>query len=95
MRVVGRELLDVFIKKHSSTKQRLLNWLYIVEKAEWATPHDIKITFPKVSILGTEEHIVIFNIGRNYRLKAKINYFRKVVTISKLGSHSEYDKWSG
>ncbi|WP_371126009.1 type II toxin-antitoxin system HigB family toxin [Bradyrhizobium sp.] len=42
-------------------------WLDIVAQAEWRNPEDVKVSYPKASILKASR--VVFNIkGNDYRL---------------------------
>jgi len=93
MRVVGRQRLDDFCRRHVDAKSRALAWLAEVEDAEWRTPHDIRGRYSSASFLG--ENRVVFNLGGNrYRLDAKISYQRQQLLIVRLGTHSEYESWT-
>ncbi len=93
MRIVGREKVTAFILKHADSKNALLTWIAMVEKAVWEKNTDIRGFFGSASFVG--DRTVVFNIkGNNYRLVAKVQYTRHVVRILKIGTHAEYDKWS-
>ena len=66
------------------------SWFAIATKANWATPQDVKLRFPKVSILG--DNRAVFNIaGGSYRLVVKFNYPYRIGYIRFIGTHEEYD----
>ena len=94
MTIVGRKLLTEFMKKHADVRTRLQAWLKDAEEAKWQSHHDIKHLYPGASIRGTKENVVIFDIGRKYRLEAKINYKLGVLVVSRIDIHSDYEKWS-
>ena len=92
MKVLGKELLVKFGKKHASVRSQLSSWLYEVEGAEWRTSNDIKARYSHASFLS--DNRVVFNLkGKKYRLDTKVSYKSKVVLIKRIGTHAEYSKW--
>lgn len=92
MELIGKEILNNFIKKHADAESSLKAWMSEVDEANWETPHDVKKRFPKASIVKNKR--AIFKIcGNNYRLLTLIAYKTKVVMVEKIGTHKEYDKW--
>jgi len=93
MRIVSKRTLREFWETHprgASARASLQIWHTTVEHAEWATPADVKATYPHASILKNGR--VVFNIGGNkFRLVAAINYGKQVVYIRFVGTHHEYD----
>ena len=96
MIVVSLERLESFIGNHkrgSDAKNDLLAWYWLTKNAAWKSPHEIKQSYPKASIL--KGGIVIFNIrGNEFRLITRINYRVGVVVVEWVGTHKEYDKVS-
>lgn len=91
VKVVRRELIIDFIKKHSDAKGAMESWMQEASMADWTTPQDIKERYRSASFL--EGNRVIFNIkGIRYRLVIKVAYQTKIVQIMWVGTHSEYDK---
>jgi mRNA interferase HigB len=91
MKVISRQVVDDFIKKHADSKSSLESWYCEAEKAEWVTSVDIRNRYASASFLS--HNYVIFNIkGNSYRLVTKIAYNTGVVLIKWIGTHSEYDK---
>jgi mRNA interferase HigB len=92
MKVLGRKRLEAFIAKHADARPGITAWLTELEAAAWKTPHELKLRFPKASLVG--EGVAIFNIaGNRYRLDALINYEFQQAVIRRIGTHREYDEW--
>jgi len=92
MKVLGKGILDDFIKRHADARLKISAWLLEAEEAMWNTPNDIKTRYVNASFLSGNR--VIFNIKSNdYRLETKIDYQRQTVLIKRIGTHTEYDRW--
>jgi len=92
MKLLGKKLLHKFKEKHAEARSQIESWEVEVEETQWDTPHDLKMRYPKASIVGDQQ--VVFNISNNkYRLLVRVNYKNKMVIIKKIGTHKEYDKW--
>lgn len=93
MKVLGRDKLLKFSRKHANVKNALDAWFDEAEDAEWNTPQDIKDRHSSADFLS--DNRVIFNIkGNHYRLVVKIRYQNGIALIEWVGTHSEYDKQS-
>lgn len=93
MKVLGREKLAKYYKKHSNVKGALEAWMSEVEAATWKTPQDIKDRYSSADFLAKNR--VIFNIkGNHYRLVVKVRYQNGIAVVEWIGTHSEYDKQS-
>ncbi|RDH85963.1 MAG: type II toxin-antitoxin system HigB family toxin [endosymbiont of Galathealinum brachiosum] len=91
MRVIGRDILDKFSKKHNHGKGALDAWFDEANRAQWVTPQDIKNRYNSADFLA--DNRVIFNIkGNHYRLVVKVRYQNGIVVIEWVGTHAEYDK---
>ncbi|MFL0806446.1 MAG: type II toxin-antitoxin system HigB family toxin [Oceanobacter sp.] len=91
MKVLGRDLLSAFSRKHANAKKALDAWFHEAEAASWNTPQDIKSRYRSVDFLA--DNRVIFNIkGNHYRLVVKVRYQNGLVRIEWIGTHAEYDK---
>lgn len=92
MKVVGREKLTKFMKKHAAAKSPVSAWLAEVCSAQWSGPQDIKDRFASASFLA--DNRVIFNIGGNkFRLAIIVYYVGGTVLIDRIGTHAEYNQW--
>lgn len=93
MRIVGRQILHDFQRRHADARSSVDAWVAEVEEAEWDSPNDIKAKFASASFLANNR--VVFNLkGNRYRLDVKVTYNTKVVLIKRVGTHAEYDKWT-
>lgn len=93
MRLVGKEVLREFARRHADIRGPLTAWIPEVEEAIWTGSADIKARYPSASFLS--ENRVIFNIkGNTYRIETKVSYEITVVLVKRIGTHAEYSKWS-
>ncbi len=91
MKLVGREALDTFAKRHANSLKPLRSWVKIVEAADWKSFQDIKNHFRSADILSGNR--VIFDIkGNDYRLVAVVAYKQGVMQVLWIGTHAEYSK---
>jgi mRNA interferase HigB len=91
MKVLGRDKLVEFYKKHANVKSALEVWFSEAEGAAWSTPQDIKNRYSSADFLA--DNRVIFNIkGNHYRLVVKVKYQNGIVVVEWVGTHSEYNK---
>jgi mRNA interferase HigB len=93
VRVLNLKLLDEYMSGHAQCRGSLKAWLSEARDATWETPADVKTRYPSASLLSGNR--VVFNIAGNaFRLLCAIAYQSRVVSVLKIGTHSEYDKWS-
>jgi mRNA interferase HigB len=97
MIVVGTDVVESYLSDRTGHKgikaarSQYDAWLDIIARAEWRNPEDVKVAYPKASILKAGR--VVFNIkGNDYRLVARVQYQARVVMIRFFGTHAEYDK---
>lgn len=96
MRVVGRDKLTQFMKKHPQARSPLAGWLAEAESTRWARWADINDRFPTADLVpgGGIGSRVVFNIkGHDYRLLAQVYFRQHTVVIQRVGTHAEYSKW--
>lgn len=92
MLLVGKEILVAFKNDHPDARSQVEAWEAETESAEWKTPHDIRRSYPRVSLPGKKQ--AIFDICWNtYRLWVKVAYNTGVVIVKAIGTHKEYEKW--
>lgn len=93
MTVVGKQILEKFIKKHTRAGTSLRPWLAEAECANWETTQDIKNRYNSADFLSNNR--VVFNIGGNkFRLVVIASYSVGILKIDRIGTHAEYDKWN-
>jgi len=91
MRIMVRNTLREFSRRHPDAKGALDQWFSEVRAARWYNPAEVKAHFRTASVLGGER--IVFNIcGNKYRLVTSVNFVVGVVYIKFIGTHGEYDK---
>jgi mRNA interferase HigB len=91
MRVISKRALHRFWQRHPQAEQALLAWHREMTKRDYATPVDLRRTFPTVDFVAGDR--AIFNIGGNrYRLIVEINYRSQCAFVRFIGTHGEYDR---
>ena len=92
MRVLGRDKLEEFKRKHSVARGPLNAWEAEVRAAQWRKWADVKAAFPSASWL--EKGRIVFDIkGNHFRLVALVHFRLGQVLVERVGTHSEYGKW--
>ncbi len=97
MIVIGTDVVVDYFTDHAGYKgtraarSQYDAWLGIVTRAEWRNPGDVKMSYPKASILKAGR--VVFDIkGNDYRSVARVQYQAGVLEIRFFGTHPEYDE---
>lgn len=92
MQVIAKRTLKEFWETHPDSETPLRAWHSLAEKAEWATPAEIKEQFGN-TVDFVSDNRAIFDIGGNkYRLIVHVSYTFKRVLVKFIGTHKEYDK---
>jgi mRNA interferase HigB len=90
VRIVRREAIAEFQKKHPDSIAPLGRWIGIVEAAVWKTTADVRVTFSNADFVGRK---VVFNVGGNkYRLISTISFEFQIVSVEAVLTRKEYDK---
>lgn len=90
MRSIAKRTLRASRKQHPRAKGPLKAWHQEVDRADWATPSEVKTQFQSASV--RQNNRVAFNIaGNHYRLVVKINYPYRIVYVRFIGTHADYD----
>jgi mRNA interferase HigB len=93
MRVLGKDKIHKFVRKHANVAGALNAWVAEAKDAKWNTTIDIKNRYRSADFLA--DNRVIFNIkGNHYRLVVKVKYQNEIVVIEWVGTHAEYSKKS-
>jgi mRNA interferase HigB len=91
MKVLARNKLTDFMRKHASSRKALEAWFAEAERSDWQTPQDIKDRFSSADFLA--DNRVIFNIkGNHFRLVVKVRYQNGIVVVEWVGTHAEHSK---
>lgn len=91
MQLLGKSIIDQFKKKHPTSRKALARWVKIIEGAEFKKPQDIKDLFGgNVDFVGTQ---TVFDVaGNKVRAITKIEFGIKIVLVTHVLTHKEYDK---
>lgn len=91
MNLLGRNIIDDFKKKHSASRKALDRWIKLIESVDFKNPQEVKQLFGvNVDFVGQQ---VVFDVGGNkVRTITKIEYGVKVILVTHVLTHSEYDK---
>jgi mRNA interferase HigB len=88
--VIGRDLIQLFARKHPDSRSSLKSWTQLVESNSFNHLVELKKTF------GSADQVrpyTVFNIsGNKYRLIAIVDYALQSVSIECVLTHSEYDE---
>jgi mRNA interferase HigB len=91
MKLVGLPNLEESKRRHPVLRGPLDAWRREVEEGEWRGPSDVRRRYPGASFLAG--NLVVFNIkGNAHRLVVRVSYPIRVVMVSWIGTHAEYDK---
>ncbi len=92
MLVIGREIIEKFLKRHTDLTQQADVWWAEAVAAHWRRPSDIKAKYATASFLS--DNRVLFNLkGNHYRLLVQVHFESSVVLILKIGTHEQYSRW--
>ncbi|HLE10757.1 MAG: hypothetical protein A2504_11425 [Bdellovibrionales bacterium RIFOXYD12_FULL_39_22] len=91
MKLLGKNIIEEFKKKHSLSRKALDRWVKLIEGAEFDFPHDVKRLFgANVDFVGQQ---TVFDVGGNkIRAITKIEYGVKIILVTNILTHQEYDK---
>lgn len=92
MRLVGRQRLVAFQRRHPDVRTWIAAWTHEVLAANWKRPLDIKERYASASVIS--KNVIVFNVkGDRYRLEIRVSYETGVVAVGRWGTHAEYDRW--
>ena len=96
MEIIGQRKLDKFAQRHSTARSALQRWHTLMEEGTFESFVDLRETFPQADPVpikaGENTTLTVFNIGRNVRLIAFVEYTDQVVSIRRVLTHDEYNK---
>lgn len=92
MRVIAKRTLREFWEQgYADAETPLTEWYRMMEKANWATPQELKADIRTASILKGGR--VVFNIaGNKYRIIVAIRYAQQIAWVRFVGTHAQYDQ---
>jgi mRNA interferase HigB len=91
VKLIGRERIDTFKKKHPTSRKALDRWIKLLENATLKTPQDVKNLFGvNVDFVGNQ---AVFDVGGNkVRAITKIQFGVQIILVTNVLTHEDYDK---
>lgn len=81
------------MEAHAEVGPVVDTWVREATVATWRAPADIKARYASASFLAGNR--VVFNLkGNKYRLDTEIAYQTGVVLVKRIGTHTEFDRWT-
>ena len=91
MKVLGREILSDFIKRHTEVRTQVAAWGRGSRGGGLEVAADVRARYPTVSFIRGR---TVFNIkGNRYRLDTTMAFDTGIVIVDRMGTHAEYTKW--
>ena len=91
MKLIGREAIEIFKKKHPTSRKALDRWVKLIEHSSFKVPQEVKNLFG-VNVDFVGQHTV-FDIGGNkVRAITKVQFGLQVIIVTHVLTHEEYDK---
>ncbi|QEC42374.1 type II toxin-antitoxin system HigB family toxin [Pseudobacter ginsenosidimutans] len=93
--LVKEETLKKYVKESAVLRSAARHWLFVLGKARWQVPSDLKSDFGAADFLGNGSCRVVFDLGGNkFRMICKYEFGRKFVHlyIRWIGTHAAYDE---
>lgn len=92
VKIIGLDLLYVFIKKHPKAKSGLTKWKKIMEANNFEHFNQLKRQgYNSVDYIGDNQYC--FDIGGNsFRLIATINFKESILVVDKILTHAQYER---
>lgn len=90
MRLIGRDLIHTFVRKHPDARSSLRGWAQFIEANSFQHFVELKEAFRSADYVRP---YTVFNIsGNKYRLVALLNYALQTVEVRHVLTHEEYDE---
>ena len=90
VKVIGRDLIQLFARKHPDSGSSLRSWTQAMESNSFKHFVELKKTFGSAD--QVKPHTVFDISGNKYRLIAVLDYALQSVSIECVLTHAEYDE---
>lgn len=87
MKLLNVEVLYKFLKRHKTAEGELKSWKVIIENIR---ADKINEEF-KIRVINKNRWV--FKIGNRWRIDVIINLRHEIISIKRIGTHEEYNKW--
>lgn len=95
MKLVGRDVLQTFIRHHAEAQSAILRWENVIRAAQWRNFAELRATFSSADQVKLVRVLVVtvFNVGGNkFRLISEVAYAQGVVRVLLILTHEEYSR---
>ncbi|MCO5177337.1 MAG: type II toxin-antitoxin system HigB family toxin [Thermomicrobiales bacterium] len=89
MHVITRRRLREFAAVHADATTALNTWFRVVNKAEWRTFAELRMTYRSADMVG---QYTVFNVKDDIRIIAVVDFQWSKVFIKHVLTHAEYDR---
>ena len=90
MTVIGWKAVRDFTRKHHDAVPAFERWFDAAKRASWNNLMEVRSEFPSADAVGP---LTVFHIrGNRYRLIARIDYPRRIISVRAVLRHAEYDR---
>jgi len=93
MRLRGRDLIDESKTRYNDCVNALDRWVNLVVATNWSNSNELRQTFNDARYVQELNGYTFKIRGNRYRLLAQIDFEDHIVTVTRFGTHEEYDKW--
>ncbi len=91
MKIINKQALTGFTRKHADTVNSINRWVDIVESNDFEDHNDLIGVFPSADYVGKGRYV--FNIkGNRYRLVVVVVFTDRYLRVKFCGTHAEYDR---
>lgn len=102
MHIIGKEKLNKFAQRHPNARSALNRWSNLIQEGTFGSIVELRQTFPYAdpvparsglfSQAGERTILTVFNIGRQFRLIAFVEYKKQRISIRHILTHDEYTR---
>ncbi|MBZ0170379.1 mRNA interferase HigB [Candidatus Methylomirabilis lanthanidiphila] len=90
MKLIGRDVIQLFVRRHPDSRSSLKGWIQAAESNSFKHFVDLKKTFGSAD--QVKPHTVFDISGNKYRLIAVVDYTIQSVSIECVLTHAVYDE---
>ena len=92
MKVYGIKRIEDYYRTHQESERPLRSWQKEIQTGDWSTPNELKDHYPRGSHLKGKRFIFRMS-PNNLRVVTKIDYLRRILIVTDVMTHAEYEKW--
>jgi mRNA interferase HigB len=89
VRLLGRDLIEMFVREHADSEASLRRWAQVIETNTFRRFGDVRKTFASA---GYVRPSTVFNIaGNKYRLISLVDFSLRTAKVEAILTHQECD----